>query len=81
MNCVVCKGPALERSKYCHRCRRSVRHRDLRGDGGGVGPGGFGCRCTGVVLADPWSPWSLDRRDPRRRRVVGEGDEDRLGWG
>jgi len=21
--------------------------------------GGFGCRCTGAVLDDPWSPWSL----------------------
>ena len=29
-----------------------------RGDEGGVGPGGFGCRCTGVVLdeADPGAP-------------------------
>ena len=27
-----------------------------------MGPGGFGCRCTGVVLDDPWGPWSLDRR-------------------
>jgi len=26
------------------------------------GRGGFGCRCTGAVLDDPWSPWSLDRR-------------------
>jgi len=56
----------------CPRRRRSVQHRDIRAGEGGVGPGGFGCRCTGTVLDDPWSPWSLDRRDPRRRRVVGE---------
>jgi hypothetical protein len=75
--CVVSKGPALGRSIYCPRCRRSVQHRDLRAGAlrEAWGRGGFGCRCTGAVLADPWSPWSLDRRvpgDPRRRRVVGE---------
>jgi len=64
----------------CPRCR--VQHRDLRGDEGAGG--GFRCCCTGVVLADPWSPWSLmfDHAVPgdAKTLVVAAwwGNEDRL---
>jgi len=52
-----------------------------RGDEGGTGPGGFGCRHTGAVLDDPWSPWSLtfDQRTPGEGAVGFLGNGVKLG--